>query len=186
MFITILVLVSIWGSTASGWGWVMVMMNISGQPPCCLSSFLPPSNCHAHSPLCSHCLINQWRHYLLELGPSCVGVGLAPSSWWWLYVHGCIWGCRLMWAWTWWLCSLLYWGLSHFGLVTFEAGHVYDSWVVFASLVQSSFFPPKWATIDHNQSRTDPDIVGTEPDHLGPVFCSPWNWFRPVQTGFFV
>ena len=37
------------------------------------------------------------------------------------------------------------------------------------------FFAPKWATIDRNQSRTDPDIAGTERDHLGPVFCSPWN-----------
>ena len=47
--------------------------------------------------------------------------------------------------------------------------------IVFASPVQSGFLPPKWATIDCNQSRTDPDIAGTEPDHLGLVFCSPWN-----------
>ena len=37
------------------------------------------------------------------------------------------------------------------------------------------FAPPKRATIDRNQSRTDPDIAGTEPDHLGLVFCGPWN-----------
>ena len=36
-------------------------------------------------------------------------------------------------------------------------------------------FFAKWATVDRNWSRTDPDIVGTEPDHLGPVFCHPWN-----------
>ena len=47
--------------------------------------------------------------------------------------------------------------------------------LVFASPVQSGFLPQKRATIDRNQSRTDPDIAGTEPDHLGPVFCSPWN-----------
>jgi len=47
--------------------------------------------------------------------------------------------------------------------------------VVFASPVQSGFLPPKRATVDRNRSRTDPDIAGTEPDHLGPVFCSPWN-----------
>jgi len=58
-------------------------------------------------------------------------------------------------------------------------------WVVFTSLVQSGFLPPKWAIMNCNQSRNDPDIVGTELDHLGPVFCGPWNWFRPVQTGFF-
>ena len=48
-------------------------------------------------------------------------------------------------------------------------------YLVFASPVQSGFLPPKLATVDRNQSRTDPDIAGTEPDHLGPVFCSPWN-----------
>jgi len=47
--------------------------------------------------------------------------------------------------------------------------------LVFASLVQSSFLPPKRATIDCNRSRTDPDIAGTELDHLGLVFCGPWN-----------
>jgi len=47
--------------------------------------------------------------------------------------------------------------------------------IVFASGVQSVFLPPKWATVNHNRSRTDPDIVGTKLDHLGPVFCSPWN-----------
>jgi len=58
--------------------------------------------------------------------------------------------------------------------------------LVFASPVQSGFLPSKQATMNHNWSRTDPDIVGTKPDHLGPVFCSPWNSFRPVQTGFSV
>ena len=57
---------------------------------------------------------------------------------------------------------------------------------MFASLVQSGFLPPKQAAMNHNWSRTDPDIVGTEPDHLGLVFCGPWNRFRLVQTGFFV
>ena len=47
--------------------------------------------------------------------------------------------------------------------------------VVFASPVQSGFLPPKRATVDRNRSRTDPDVAGTEPDHLGPVFCVPWN-----------
>jgi len=42
--------------------------------------------------------------------------------------------------------------------------------LVFTSLVQSGFLPPKWATMNCNQSRTNPDIVGTEPDHLGLVF----------------
>ncbi|KIK01534.1 hypothetical protein K443DRAFT_98455, partial [Laccaria amethystina LaAM-08-1] len=37
-------------------------------------------------------------------------------------------------------------------------------------LFQSSFLPPKWATMDHNLSMTDPDIEGTGPDHLGLVF----------------
>jgi len=58
--------------------------------------------------------------------------------------------------------------------------------LVFASPVQSGFLPPKQATMNCKWSKTDPDIVGTKPDHLGPVFCSPWNWFRPVHTGFFV
>ncbi|EDR10228.1 uncharacterized protein LACBIDRAFT_316891 [Laccaria bicolor S238N-H82] len=57
--------------------------------------------------------------------------------------------------------------------------------VVFASSVQSGFLPPKCATVDRNQSRTNPDIEGTEPNHLGPVFCSLWSQFRPIQTGFF-
>ena len=47
--------------------------------------------------------------------------------------------------------------------------------LVFTSPVQSGFLPPKQATVDCNWSRTDPDIAGTELDHLGPVFCSPWN-----------
>ncbi|KIJ97765.1 hypothetical protein K443DRAFT_105139, partial [Laccaria amethystina LaAM-08-1] len=52
--------------------------------------------------------------------------------------------------------------------------------------VQSGFLRPKRATVDLNRSRTNPDITGTEPDHLGPVFCSPRNQKRPVQTGFLV
>ena len=57
--------------------------------------------------------------------------------------------------------------------------------VVFAGPVQSSFLPPKSATMDHNRSRTNPDIEGNELNHLGPVFCSPWCRFRPIQTGIF-
>jgi len=64
------------------------------------------------------------------------------------------------------LSDLIQWTLSPF------SSHLC---IVFASPVQSGFLPPKQATMNHNQSRTDPDIVGTEPDHLGPVFCSPWN-----------
>ncbi|EDQ98130.1 uncharacterized protein LACBIDRAFT_309962, partial [Laccaria bicolor S238N-H82] len=48
-----------------------------------------------------------------------------------------------------------------------------------------SFLPRKCATVDCNQSRTDPDIEGTELSHLGLVFCNLWNHFRPIQTGFF-
>ena len=43
------------------------------------------------------------------------------------------------------------------------------------------FFSPKTSNVDQNWLRTDPDIGGTKPDHLGPVFFSPWNWFRPVS-----
>jgi len=68
----------------------------------------------------------------------------------------------------------------------FNSNVYFDVYIVFASLVQSGFLPPKQATMNRNQSMTNPDIVGTKLDHLGPVFCSPWNWFRPVQTGFFV
>ncbi|KIJ91289.1 hypothetical protein K443DRAFT_115212, partial [Laccaria amethystina LaAM-08-1] len=50
--------------------------------------------------------------------------------------------------------------------------------------VQSGFLRPKRATVDRNRSRTDPDIAGTELDHLGPVFCGPRNQTRLVQTGF--
>ncbi|EDR10442.1 uncharacterized protein LACBIDRAFT_317373 [Laccaria bicolor S238N-H82] len=57
--------------------------------------------------------------------------------------------------------------------------------VVFTSSVQSGFLPPKRATVDRNRSRTDPDIEGTERNHLGPVFCGLWSRFRPIQTGFF-
>ncbi|KIK06117.1 hypothetical protein K443DRAFT_25793, partial [Laccaria amethystina LaAM-08-1] len=49
--------------------------------------------------------------------------------------------------------------------------------LVFASSVQSGFLPPKRATVDRNRSRTDPNIAGTEPDHLGPVYFSPWDRF---------
>ncbi|EDR01913.1 uncharacterized protein LACBIDRAFT_310411 [Laccaria bicolor S238N-H82] len=58
-------------------------------------------------------------------------------------------------------------------------------WIVFTSSVQSGFLPPKRATVDRNRSRTNPDIQGTEPNHLGPVFCGLWSRFRPIQTGFF-
>ncbi|EDR08926.1 uncharacterized protein LACBIDRAFT_326552 [Laccaria bicolor S238N-H82] len=44
---------------------------------------------------------------------------------------------------------------------------------VFKGSVQSGFLPRKRATVDRNRSRTDPDIEGTEPNHLGPVFCGP-------------
>ncbi|EDR00302.1 uncharacterized protein LACBIDRAFT_314428 [Laccaria bicolor S238N-H82] len=47
------------------------------------------------------------------------------------------------------------------------------------------FLPPQRATVDCNWSRIDPDIEGTKPNHLGPVFCSLWSQFRPIQTGFF-
>ncbi|EDQ98853.1 uncharacterized protein LACBIDRAFT_318615 [Laccaria bicolor S238N-H82] len=57
--------------------------------------------------------------------------------------------------------------------------------IVFASSVQSGFLPPKRATVDRNRSRTDPDIEGTEPNHLGPVYFGLWSRFRPIQTGFF-
>ena len=52
--------------------------------------------------------------------------------------------------------------------------------LVFAGPVQSGFLPRKRATVDRNRSRTNPDIEGTEPNHLGPVFCGPWCRFRPV------
>ncbi|KIJ96956.1 hypothetical protein K443DRAFT_106409, partial [Laccaria amethystina LaAM-08-1] len=52
--------------------------------------------------------------------------------------------------------------------------------------VQSGFLRPKCVTVDCNRSRTDPYIAGTGLDHLGPVFCSPRNQKRPVQTGFLV
>ncbi|KIK01573.1 hypothetical protein K443DRAFT_98334, partial [Laccaria amethystina LaAM-08-1] len=54
--------------------------------------------------------------------------------------------------------------------------------LVFTSSVQSGFLPPKWATVDRNRSRTDPNIAGTEPDHLGPVYFGPWDRFKPTQT----
>ncbi|KIK00519.1 hypothetical protein K443DRAFT_100169, partial [Laccaria amethystina LaAM-08-1] len=52
--------------------------------------------------------------------------------------------------------------------------------------VQSGFLRPKRATVDCNRSRTNPDIAGTGPGHLGLVFCGPRNQKRPVQTGFLV
>ena len=83
------------------------------------------------------------------------------------------------------------WYNDHFCFYTSQdiKDHLYDAWkadklkfcqehwvkLVFASLVQSGFFPPKQTTMNCNWSRTDPDIVGTKPDHLGLVFCSPWN-----------
>ena len=73
--------------------------------------------------------------------------------------------------------------LLPFHLVTFPDLSPIE--LVFAGPVQSSFLPPKWATMDCNQSRTDPDIEGTKPNHLGPVFCSPWCQLRPIQTCFF-
>ena len=53
-------------------------------------------------------------------------------------------------------------------------------YLVFAGPVQSGFLPQKRATVDRNRSRTNPDIEGTEPNHLGPVFCGPWCRLRPV------
>ena len=57
--------------------------------------------------------------------------------------------------------------------------------IVFEGSVQSGFLPPKRATVDRNQSRTDPNIEVTKPNHRGPVFCGPWHQFRLIQTGFF-
>ena len=57
--------------------------------------------------------------------------------------------------------------------------------LVFEGSVKSGFLPLKHATVDCNQFRIDPNIEGTELNHLGPVLCSPWHWFRPIQTGFF-
>jgi len=85
--------------------------------------------------------------------------------------------------------EILLWWVRCAGNSAARAGgrtaRIHGSQLVFASPVQSSFLPPKQATMDCNQSRTDPDISGTKPDHLWLVFCSPWNWFRLVQTGFF-
>ena len=58
--------------------------------------------------------------------------------------------------------------------------------LVFKGSAQSSFLPLKRATADHNQSKTDLNIEGTELNHLGPVFCSPWHPFRPILTVFFL
>ncbi|EDR06144.1 uncharacterized protein LACBIDRAFT_300299 [Laccaria bicolor S238N-H82] len=38
--------------------------------------------------------------------------------------------------------------------------------IVFKGSVQSGFLPRKRATVDRNRSRTNPDIEGTEPNHL--------------------
>jgi len=54
----------------------------------------------------------------------------------------------------------------HPGSVLAQVSQYNPSPLVFVSPVQSGFLPPKQATMDCNQSRTDPDIVGTEPDHL--------------------
>ncbi|EDR01230.1 uncharacterized protein LACBIDRAFT_333471 [Laccaria bicolor S238N-H82] len=54
-----------------------------------------------------------------------------------------------------------------------DYGIVGDVILVFKGSVQSGFLPRKRATVDRNRSRTDPDIEGTEPNHLGPVFCGP-------------
>ncbi|EDR07021.1 uncharacterized protein LACBIDRAFT_328279 [Laccaria bicolor S238N-H82] len=65
------------------------------------------------------------------------------------------------------------------------AGSEFEKNVHHDGLVQSGFLPRKQAATDHNRSRTNPDIEGTEPDHLRPVFCSLWTVFKPIQTGFF-
>ena len=57
--------------------------------------------------------------------------------------------------------------------------------IVFEGSVQPGFLPPKRATVDRNQSGTDPNIEVTKSNHLGPVFCGPWHQFRLIQTGFF-
>ena len=66
-------------------------------------------------------------------------------------------------------------------------GHCQDTLIdhLFEGSVQSSFLPPKHTTMDSNQSRTNPNIEWTKPNHLGPVFCGPCHWFRPIKTGFF-
>ena len=48
--------------------------------------------------------------------------------------------------------------------------------VVVEGSVQSCFLPSK--------CTTDPNIEGTKPNHLEPVFCHPWHQFRLIQTGF--
>ncbi|KIK10387.1 hypothetical protein K443DRAFT_81456 [Laccaria amethystina LaAM-08-1] len=65
----------------------------------------------------------------------------------------------------------LNWTEPQSSLFPVAVAHIWDQLqlpVVFASSVQSSFLPPKRATVDRNRSRTDPHIAGTEPDHLGP------------------
>ncbi|EDR13022.1 uncharacterized protein LACBIDRAFT_322415 [Laccaria bicolor S238N-H82] len=56
---------------------------------------------------------------------------------------------------------------------------------VFASSVQSGFLPPKRATVDRNWSRTDPDIQGTELNHLGPVFSRSMELVQTDPDRFF-
>ncbi|KAF8218821.1 hypothetical protein L208DRAFT_1346960, partial [Tricholoma matsutake] len=41
---------------------------------------------------------------------------------------------------------------------------------------------PNGATGNRNQSRTDLDIGGPQPDPLGPVLIGPWTEKRLVQT----
>ena len=54
--------------------------------------------------------------------------------------------------------------------------------LVFEGSVQSGFLSLKRASMDHNWPRTNPNIEGTELNHLGLVFCSPWHQFRLNQT----
>ncbi|KAF8233488.1 hypothetical protein L208DRAFT_1266289, partial [Tricholoma matsutake] len=48
------------------------------------------------------------------------------------------------------------------------------------------FLTSKWGNHNCSQSRTNPDIGGTEPDHLGLVYCGPWTGKRLVWTSFLV
>jgi hypothetical protein len=56
--------------------------------------------------------------------------------------------------------------------------------IVFAGSVQSRFLLMKCNIVDHNWSRTNPNIAGTE--HLGPVFCSPLNQKKVIHTNSFL
>ena len=55
--------------------------------------------------------------------------------------------------------------------------------LVFAGLVQSGFLTPNGATSNCNWSGPIPDIVGLQPDYLGPVLIGPWTEKRLVWTG---